>query len=254
MENAPEAPGTDASSAVADTSGAVTDASDTRLWGELAITSTNDGNYDLRHREDRETAVGDLAGREVADLRETVRYADDGRYRPFSGERTLPQGWVLTDLDREGLLCALSIVYPASVEHWAAERTGNFDPVDFRAVADRQTGIYECVSDCSREEVARTVEACCGNCAKRRTWDAGEKSGEGERDGAIPCREPCSFLVAAAREFHQHESDGDRQASAEPTDEQPREEDASVPRGDLTDPANVYRVRYRRTGRPKRRP
>ncbi|MFC7081985.1 hypothetical protein [Halorussus caseinilyticus] len=54
----------------------------------------------------------------------------------------------------------------------------------------------------------------------------------------IPCREPCSFLVAAAREFHQHEN--------ESTDDRPTESDASVPRGDLTDPANVYRVRYRR--------
>ncbi|NEU55307.1 CbiX/SirB N-terminal domain-containing protein [Halorussus sp. MSC15.2] len=222
----------------------------TRVWGELAVTATGAGEYDLRHRSDREAATADLDEQSVGELPELVRYADDGRYRPFAGESTLPAGWVLTGLDREGLLRAVSTVYPASVEHWAAERAGDLDPVPFRAVADRQTGIYESVADCSPEEVAGTVAACCENCEKRREWDAGDAEGDapdadesscgdvGSEGDAIPCREPCSFFVAAAREFHHHES--------ESTAEHPTESDASVPRGDMTDPANVYRVRYRR--------
>ncbi|WP_394346048.1 hypothetical protein [Halorussus pelagicus] len=145
---------------------------------------------------------------------------------------------------------AVSTVYPAGVEQWAAERAGDLDPVPFRAVADRQTGIYDCVSDCSRAEVSGAVKATCGNCAKRRAWDAEGESPESKsgEETALPCREPCSFLVAAAREFHRHEGDAsDDESSGEAsTDDRPTESDPSVPRGDLTDPANVYRVRYRR--------
>nr|WP_321112429.1 DR2241 family protein [Halorussus salinisoli] len=223
----------------------------TRIWGELAVTATDAGRYDLRHRSDRGVSDQDLDARSVTDLHELVRYADDGRYRPFVGESTLPTGWFCSGLDRRELLRAVSVVYPASVEHWAAERTGDLDPVPFREVADRQTGIYECVADCSQAEVAGAVEACCENCTKRRTWD-GEGGESLEDEGQIPCREPCSFLVAAAREFHHHEgavADPEREPTASEeasTDDRPTESDASVPRGDLTDPANVYRVRYRR--------
>ncbi|UPV75571.1 hypothetical protein M0R89_05760 [Halorussus limi] len=239
------------------------DSSDARVWGELAVSATGEG-YDLRHRSDRGVPDLDLESRSVGDLRESVRYADDGRYRPFAGEATLPTGWVCSGLDRGEFLRAVSAVYPAGVEHWAAERAGDLDPVPFRAVADRQTGIYECVSDCSRSEVSGTIEATCGNCAKRRAWDAegapadGAAAGEAEGD-AVPCREPCSFLVAAAREFHQHEgdaaSDGPAASGDASTDDRPTESDPSVPRGDLTDPANVYRVRYRRArDGPQHRP
>ncbi|PSP56710.1 hypothetical protein BRC82_01120 [Halobacteriales archaeon QS_1_67_19] len=234
-----------------------------RVWGELAVTPTEGGDYELRHRDDRDAPSADLDPLSLDDLRETVRYADDGRYRPFAGEESLPTGWVLSGLDEDGLLRAVSTVYPAGVEHWAAERSGDLETVSFRAVAERQTGIYDCVDDLSREEFARTVEACCGDCSKRREWaetdgEAAASLGPGAAadvdDGGIPCREPCSFLVAAAREFHRHESaptdDADR------TDESQTERpDADVPRGDLTDPANRYRVRYRRArGVTDRRP
>ncbi|UPW02382.1 hypothetical protein M0R88_05780 [Halorussus gelatinilyticus] len=116
--------------------------------------------------------------------------------------------------------------------------------------------MYDCVSDCSQAEVSGTIEATCGNCAKRRAWDAeGEPPESGSADapadaeGAIPCREPCSFLVAAAREFHQHEGtpgSDDAESHGASTSDRPTESDPSAPRGDLTDPANVYRVRYRR--------
>ncbi|NHN60541.1 CbiX/SirB N-terminal domain-containing protein [Halorussus rarus] len=225
------------------------DEGETRVWGELAVTATGEG-YDLRHRDDRGTPAVDLDARSVGDLRETVRFAEDGRYRPFAGEASLPTGWGLSGLDREGLLRAAATVYPAGVEHWAADRAGDLDTVPFRAVADRQTGIYECVGDCTPAEMAGAVEACCGNCAKRREWDAddAEAGTSDARDsptgdgGAIPCREPCSFLVAAAREFHLHEGEPTASGEADAT-----EPDPTVSRGDLTDPANVYRARYRRT-------
>jgi sirohydrochlorin cobaltochelatase len=107
-------------------------------------------------------------------------------------------------------------------------------------VAVRQTGIYERVSNLSREELIDVTAAVCGNCAKRRDWDeTREDSLPVDRgDGAVPCREPCSFHVAAAREV----------LVDEPPESTPDHPDADVPPGDLTDPANRYRVRYRRAG------
>jgi len=223
----------------------------TRVWGELSIASTEEG-YDLRHRDDRGTPVADLDALALGDLRERIRYADDGRYRPFAGEATLPTGWLLSGLGENGLLRAAATVYPAGVEHWAAERAGDLDAVSFRAVAERQTGIYDCVAELAREELSRTVEACCGNCSKRREWaetegeeaeslDCSGASDPGE--DAIPCREPCSFLVAAAREFLHHEVDSTDRSTDESQTDRP---DTTVPRGDPTDPENLYRVRYRR--------
>jgi len=204
-----------------------------RAWGDLSIRHA-DAGYELRHRTDRDAARAALERRAPDGFREFVRTDDDGRYRPFAGEQSLPTGWVLTDLDAAGLLRAVSTVYPAAVETWHDDP----EAVPYRETAARQTGIYERVSNLSREELVDVTTAVCGNCAKRRDWDESDddslpvERGEGE----LPCREPCSFLVAAAREV----------LVDEPTDEQaPDHPDSDVPPGDLTDPANRYRVRYR---------
>ncbi|MFB6194833.1 MAG: DR2241 family protein [Haloplanus sp.] len=196
-----------------------------------------DAGYELRHRADRGVPETALTERGLDGFRSFVRTDDDGRYRPFAGEQSLPTGWVLSGLDAGDLLRAVATVYPASVETWADDP----DPVPYREVAVRQTGIYERVSNLSREALIDVTSAVCGNCAKRRTWDESEDDAlpVDRGDGALPCREPCSFLVAAAREV----------LVDEPPDEQPpNHPDADVPPGDLTDPANRYRVRYRRAG------
>ncbi|WP_251344377.1 DR2241 family protein [Haloplanus halophilus] len=212
-----------------------TDGRRTREWGDLLVVA--DGAYELRHRSDRGVPRSDLSARDPASFRGFVRSDDDGRYRPFAGERSLPTGWVLSDLDGRELLRAVAAVYPAAVEEWADDA----DPVPYREVAARQTGIYERVSNLSREQLIDVTEAVCGNCAKRREWDerAGDALPVDRGEGPLPCREPCSFLVAAAREV----------LVDEPPEEQPPEQPAAdVPPGDLTDPANRYRVRYRRAG------
>jgi sirohydrochlorin cobaltochelatase len=205
-----------------------------REWGELHVAADGEG-YALSHRADRDTASAALDTPDsVAALRDRIRTADDGHYRPFSGERSLPTGWGFDGLGRVELLRAVATVYPASVETWADDP----DPVPYRETATRQSGIYERTVALSRADLAATTEAVCGDCAKRRDWDERrEDSLPVDRgDGHLPCREPCSFLVAAAREMLD-----------EPPDEQPPDRpDDGVPPGDLTDPANRYRVRYRR--------
>ena len=210
-------------------------------WGDLLVTGDGDA-YELRHRSDRDARRAVLTERDPQTLRQFVRSDDDGRFRPFAGERSLPTGWVLPDLDSENLLAAIAAVYPGAIETWADDP----GPVPFREVAARQTGIYADVSDLSGAELCDLTTAVCGNCARRREWTE-----NGDPDAAVgrdangcpasdgtepPCREPCSFLVAAAREVLEADHVGE-QLSEHP--------DADVPPGDLTDPDNRYRVRYR---------
>jgi len=212
-----------------------------REWGDLFVIGNGDA-YELRHRADRDVDRGALTERDPQTLRRLVRSDDDGRFRPFAGERSLPTGWVLPDLDSRELLGALAAVYPAAIETWADDP----DPVPFRAVAARQTGIYAGVGDLSGAELRDLTTAVCGNCAKHREWtENGDPDSAGDRDGSgcpasdeteLPCREPCSFLVAAAREILETDHEGE-QLSDHP--------DPDVPPGDLTDPDNRYRVRYR---------
>ena len=211
-----------------------------REWGDLLVTVDGDA-YELRHRDDRGVARTALTENDAETFRWSVRRDDDGRFRPFAGERSLPTRWLLPDLDAVSLLRAVAAVYPAAIETWADDP----EPVAFQEVADRQTGMYAGVSDLSSTELGNLMTAVCGNCARHREWDddgASNLSADGD-ETELPCREPCSFLVAAAREV--------RDVAA--TDEQhPDQSDADVPPGDLTQPANRYRVRYRRArGEPR---
>ncbi|WP_438267597.1 DR2241 family protein [Halovenus salina] len=198
-----------------------------RQFGELTIEARASG-YELRHTDD------DRANETVSleDLRETVRFDQHGRYRPFAGERSLPAGWRVSVADTAELMTAVATVYPTAVEDWYATQTGGVDPVPWSAVASRQTGIYASVDDLDQGTVDRTVDAVCDGCVRCPAWRE-----TGDDGTTIPCLEPCSFLVAAAREFDAHGATAD-------TDSLHSSED--VERGDLTDPANRYRVRYSR--------
>ncbi|WP_435068070.1 CbiX/SirB N-terminal domain-containing protein [Haloplanus sp. C73] len=211
------------------------DSATTREWGELAVTHT-DAGYALRHHADADASREALSTRDLDEFRSFARSDDDGRYRPFAGEESLPTGWTLDGLDADGLCRAVAAVYPAAIETWHDDP----DAVPYREVAARQTGIYERVSNLSREGLIDVTTAVCGNCAKRRDWDeSADDSLPVERGaGELPCREPCSFLVAAAREMLVDEP-------LDPDEQAPDHPDADVPPGDLTDPANRYRVRYR---------
>ncbi|WP_394329565.1 hypothetical protein [Haladaptatus litoreus] len=153
-------------------------------------------------------------------------------------------------------------MYPATVANWSKEREGNLDVTHFEETAERQTGIYANIENLDRKALENAVVACCADsqCCKRREWDAAENDEvEVPRgDGEFPCREPCSLFVAAAREFLAVErSDAE---STEPTFERTTERDADerlafvdgvetgrpVRDGEMSDPANRYRARYRR--------
>jgi hypothetical protein len=246
----------------------------TREWGQLAITVTvdpGDGarSYDLRHVEDVGADVDALdTYRDPLDVRDLVKYDDRGRYRPLKTAPTLPTGWVFSDLSAADLVRAVDFAYPATVANWHRERAGDLDVSHWRETVDRQTGIYGVVKTWDRGEghdhVNRVAETCCedSQCLKRREWEYDENTDldvDGG-EGTFPCREPCSLVIAAAREWTKLEGERSRTYEFELTPSEKEQVEAIVAavadgraeeirEADFSDPANRYRARYLRAKR-----
>lgn len=214
-----------------------------RRWGELlvAVEPTDDGTttYTLRHVADSGVPTASLDRiRQGAELRRRTRHTDLGPYRPLRTARTLPRGWYYETNDRRALVRAVSAVYPASIEHWAAARTGRLEPTSFEAVVDRQVGRYRDLDTLDDDTLERTVAACCGDCVRRRAW-AAEALDAPPEPGSFPCPEPCSYLLEAARTFHEASPDDGETAP-----------DPSVPAAAFSRPGNRTRVRFDKTAWP----
>ena len=238
----------------------------TRSWGQLLITTGLDDagyrTYEVRHAADRDADPEELAVRtDPLDARSLTRFDEDGRYRPLKTAPTLPTGWLYSALDGHELVRAIDRLYPATVANWHLEREGRLDVTHWREAADRQTGIYDVVDELPPAAVEWAVEACCvdSQCLKRRRWDLaeGEELDVARGDGAFPCREPCSLLVAAARQWAILERETPRTYTLELTPSERAQLEAivdAVADGRITDvreaafddPANRYRVRYLR--------
>lgn len=213
-----------------------------RQWGELTITVEKTGSdatqYTVRHQQDADTPADGLANRsEVPALCETVRYDDAGRFRPFAGARTLPTGWVAEANNLPDLYRIVDAVYPASIVNWYRDRDGRLDVTRFEEAARRHTGRYGDLDAIPETVRDATVTACCGDCARQPSWTAVDEGNGSD----IPCREPCSFLLAAMETFRNI----DEEDQSVPTD-------PSVADGALDRRGNRYRQRYRRarTGEP----
>ena len=245
---------------------ALRDGTVTRTWGEVRVTArlADDGarRYALRHVDDADADPEDI---DVLDgpraLREVSETDARGRYRPLKTAPSLVDGWLLDGLDGDGLLTALDALYPVTVANWHREREGRLDVTHYRAAAERHTGIYGVVSDLSDDQVRWLAEACCvdSQCLKRREWDltADDALDAPRGDGAFPCREPCSLVVAAAKAFHEADAGptetveleltaGEREQLDDLPDAVADGRAEAVREADLDDGANRYRARYLR--------
>ncbi len=158
-----------------------------------------------------------------------VRTADDGRYRPLSGARTLPRGWSVQLGSQLPLEAALEAVYPLAIVHreqWAA---GTLDIVPLNAVLERQSGRYEATASLSERGRELAVEILCGGCVRRPVWHGTECWPD-----EIPCPEACSVMVALCREA----------ALWEANRPDPAPSDASVAFAAFDVPGNELRERY----------
>ena len=249
---------------------ALADGGSTESWGQLRIeTRLGDHGervYTVRHEDDADAAVEALeVHTDPLDARELVKYDDRGRYRPLKTAPTLPTGWAFVDLDGRGLGRTVDVVYPATIANWHLERRGELDVSHWRETMARQTGIYGVIETWDRgeghEHVERVAEACCvdSQCLRRREWqydDETDLAVDGG-DGEFPCREPCSVVVAAARQWTKLEGEQPRTYEFEltPSEKEQIEDiiDAvadgtadEVREADVYDGANRYRARYLR--------
>lgn len=233
----------------------------TEKWGQLHITVRADDShrrrYVVRHTDDATVSRARLSVyREPTAVRDHTRLDDDGAYRPLSTAPTLPTGWVAVELDPAALIETVDEVYPATVANWHLDRADRLDITHWRETADRQTGIYAVVDELDGDRVSWLAEACCADteCLKRREWDetADERLNVARGAGEFPCREPCSLVVAAAREIALAERESADGGLSDPERAQidrivtAAAEGESIRIGDVGDGANRLRVRYLR--------
>jgi sirohydrochlorin cobaltochelatase len=209
-------------------------------WGQLSLTVRDDG-YDVRHEDDLGKHTDELdAYDDPKDARFLAKFDDEGEYRPMRGETTLPTGWVFQSLDADGLVEVVRRIYPTSIENAYLESRGELDVTNWEETAGRQTGMYADVDELTGDALRRATDAfCASRCAKRREWEESEdRTVDSESEGDFPCREACSLFISGAREFVKQESEQDEDAKIDVSAEDaPR-------RGELSNPANEYRVRY----------
>ena len=130
----------------------------------------------------------------VVALQEHLRFDDGGRYRPLSGARTLPGGW-RTSLPKSLAEAAIEAIYPQALLHQCQAAEGTLRVVAFEEVVARQRGRYRVAGELDAEGRARARAVLCGDCVRTPVW-AGDETSE----GAIPCPEPCSVMIALCRE------------------------------------------------------
>lgn len=235
-----------------------------QTWGQLLITSKRDTmgkrSYAIRHLADRNTDRESLERYTTpGDARYLAKFDDNDQYRPLKTAPTLQTGWIFHGLLHDELIRTIDFFYPASIANWYREQQGNLDITHWEVAANRQTGMFDVVKKLPPSSLETAVAACCDDsqCLKRRRWEATEtESIDGPRgDGEIPCREACSLFISAAREWAIQEQESPESYEFELTPSEKTQLEAiisavatgqleNVRVGDVTDPANRYRVRY----------
>ena len=193
------------------------------------------GEVMVAFREGRVELSGPRSGPEAVDLeptvealREHVRFDGQGHYRPLSGASTMPGGWRVS-LPGNLIEAAIEAVYPQAVLHQEQAAQGTLRVVPFEEVVARQRGRYRIAGELDNEGRGRARDVLCGRCVRTPVW-----AGATASEGAIPCPEPCSVIVALCREaaLWQRETP------------EPAEPDASVAFADFPEPGNEIREAY----------
>ena len=244
-----------------------------RTWGQLLVTvrlSEGNGNfgprrYTVRHVDDADESLDSLESYENPRAAREINTFDEwGRYRPLKTAPTLVDGWVFENLAHHAVVETVRTFYPATIANWHRERRGRLDVDHWLDTAERQTGLYDVVDELPREALEWVAEACCvdSQCLKRREWHYAETDrleidgGSGE----FPCREPCSLVIAAARQWAILETETEHTWEFDLTRSEKAQLEAlidvvadgrvdEIREADVSDGANRYRTRYLRAKR-----
>lgn len=240
-----------------------------REWGQLRVTTTlaDDGarRYELRHVADSDADADELKTHtDPFDARDIGTLDAKGRYRPLRTVPSLDSGWIFPELTADEVYDAVEAFYPATVVNWHREQRGELDIDHWRDEQDRQSGIYNLITVLPDEAVEWAAAACCDDsqCLKRREWGLSEDEpldADGG-DGVFPCREPCSMVVAAGREWAKLEREESQTYEFELTPSEKEQIEAiidavaddeidEIREADIENGANRWRARYLREKR-----
>ena len=193
-------------------------------FGQIVVMPRADG-YELRHRQDAESAGDDLQFHDdPEDAAQLALYDDAGVYRPLKSAPNLRRGWRLVAGDERALRLALDLFYPARLGAWRAFAMGRLVATPLRETLGRQTGMYRVTAKLTDEQADALVGRFCrsdGGCLRTILWKrdaagtvpstrlppekfdpAHDQTGVGRSGmGGIPllCQEACNLLVAEAR-------------------------------------------------------
>ena len=188
--------------------------------GQIAIEFGDDGDFILRHREDRgrtDLVVSDRAD----DAAELARFDEAGKYRPLKTAPTLRHGWELRLGNLDELRLALDLFYPGRLAVFLTFERNELVATPLRDTLGRQTGMYRIAAQITEEQADEFVGKFCrsdGGCLRTILWrrDAAGtvpstrlpptkfERGHDQAGGAEPvvpllCQEACNLLVAEAR-------------------------------------------------------
>ncbi|MXW27175.1 MAG: hypothetical protein F4Z77_12915 [Dehalococcoidia bacterium] len=164
----------------------------------------------------------------VEALQAHVRLDEHARYRPLSGARTMSGNWRVS-LPENLAEAAIDAIYPQALLHQEQSASETLRIVTFDEMVGRQRGRYRVAGELGAAGRERAREVLCGRCVRTPVWAGGTAE---ERD--IPCPEPCSVMVALAREAALWQEDPPPVASP----------DSTVPFADFSTPGNEVREAY----------
>ncbi len=194
-----------------------------RQFGQVAIETSRDGKFFLRHHEDRK---GDDLQRffEASDAEVIAKFDDAENFRPLKTAPNLRHGWQLELNDRAELREALDHFYPGRLAIARAAETGELSITPLRETLERQTGMYRVAAKIDDAQADALVGNFCRSqggkpgCLRTILWprDAAgtpasvqlppekfdptcDQTGGSESVIPLLCQEPCNLLVAEAR-------------------------------------------------------
>jgi sirohydrochlorin cobaltochelatase len=135
-----------------------------------------------------------------AQLRELVRYPENGQFRSLATSTDLPRGWCTQIENDQQLHAAIETLYPAVVGVNAAIRQNPDLITDLETLIERQTGQYRDLAGMSKEDQQAIVDQVCNRCILHPTWFSDEQP-----PYQILCPEACNHWLSAALDAQNEE-------------------------------------------------
>lgn len=149
-------------------------------------------------------------------IRRYVRFDDAGRYRPLPGARGLRSGWYVRTTATCTAVDIVEAVYPLALVHRQQAAAGSLRVVPLDAALARQSGRYESAASLSHRGRQLVRDILCGQCVRTPVWPLATSDELPAPNSSLPCPEPCSVLIALAREAAAWEADPPPPAPPDP--------------------------------------